>query len=78
MLDEPPAGGGEADAPAGRARPAARLPPLELRQLLGDRGGREAKRLGGARDRAAQGDLPKDPKPADVEHKQSLTKRVAT
>ena len=52
--------------------------PLELRHLLGDGGRREAKRLRRARDRPAQGDLPEDAKSADIEHKHSLTKGVAT
>ena len=53
VLDEPPAGGCQPHA--ARAALEQRDPrlDLELDQLLGDRGRREAKRLGGGGDRAA-------------------------
>ena len=78
MLDQPPTGRGQLHAArASLEQRDARLG-LELRQLLGDRGRREAERLGGPGDRAAEGHLAQDTETPDVEHKQSLPIDVAS
>jgi hypothetical protein len=45
---------------------------LEGRDLLGDRRGREGKRLGGSGDRAVLSDRAQHPHPSNVEHKRIL------
>jgi hypothetical protein len=78
MLDEPPARGREADALGPALHQGHAGLALELRHLLRDGGGREAERLRRGGERPAQGHLPEDTQSADVEHKESLTIRVAT
>ncbi len=78
MLDQSPTGRRQANAARAPVEERDSRLHLELGELLGNCGRREAKRLGRRGDRAAQGNLAQNPKAPDVEHKQSLTTNEAS